>query len=77
MRKTPETKINFQIGDLFINKNTNIMWYIVDIDIAYLAISYLNLNSPYNPGIEYITKYYVEQFILENRFLYFPVKHEI
>ena len=75
MRKTPEEpKINFQIGDLFINKNTNIMWYVVDVDITYLAITYL--NSPYSHGTEYITKYYTEQSILENRLLYFPVKHE-
>lgn len=73
MRKTPETKTKFQIGDLFINKHTNTMWYIVDIDVAYLAITYLNSINP--TGIEYITKHYTEQSINDKRFIYYPVKN--
>jgi hypothetical protein len=73
VRKTPEPKIKFQIGDLFINKHTNTMWYIVDIDVAYIAISYL--NSINITGIEYITKHYTEQSINDKRFIYYPVKN--
>lgn len=72
MRKTPETKIKFQIGDLFINPRTNILWYIIDIDVAYLAIAYLNaINAN---GTEYITKHYTEQSINDKRLIHYPVK---
>lgn len=72
-RKTPQPSINFQIGDLFVNIRTNIAWYIVDIDIAYLAIVYLHSSSDHRT--EYITKHYTEQSILEKRLLYYPVKN--
>jgi hypothetical protein len=49
------------------------MWYIVDIDVAYLAITYL--NSINITGIEYITKHYTEQSINDKRFIYYPVKN--
>lgn len=73
MRRTPETKTKFQIGDLFVNPYTNAIWYIVDIDVAYLAITYLNSINP--TGIEYITKHYTEQSINDKRFIYYPVKN--
>jgi len=73
MRKTPEPKIKFQIGDLFINKYTNVMWYVVNVDIAYIAIAYLNAASM--TGIEYITKHYTEQSINDKRFIHYSVKN--
>ena len=74
MRKTPETKTKFQLGDLCLNKRTNTIYYIVDIDIAYLAITYLNSINP--TGIEYITKHYTEQSINEKKLIHYPVKKE-
>ena len=72
MRKTPLTKIKFQIGDLFINKNTNVMWYVVSVDIAYITIAYLNAVNM--TGTEYITKHYIEQSINDKRFIQYPAK---
>jgi len=71
MRKTPETKIKFQVGDLFLNKKTNILWYVREIDVAYLVIIYLNAIN--ETGTEYITKFYTEQSINDLRFIHYQV----
>jgi hypothetical protein len=49
------------------------MWYVVNVDIAYIAIAYLNAASM--TGIEYITKHYTEQSINDKRFIHYSVKN--
>ena len=77
MRNPPETETKymkhaFSVGDLFVNPYTNTIWYIVDIDVAYLAVTYLNAVNM--TGTEYMTKHYTEQSINDKRFIQYPAK---